>query len=253
MWKCMEHATKWPLRSVFRFFIFLTVFVALFCQTTSKLGSEDHSVCVVLEKAHLKLAKVKGRATVLNAMDHESLLSKDDQDLSLYRPDILHQALLAILDSPLNKAGKVGPILIRTTSNQIISVHPSARIPRTARQFGDMMGELLQKMSVKSQLDRKKLLHFVRGPITDHLPLGAPRLAFSFSAANVTDMHKFMKQTPNPESMVLIVGAMAQGSILDLDSLYVYDKAICMSNYPLSAACTLSRLLAAVENRWKIV
>ena len=44
---------------------------------------------------------------MLNSDEHATYLQRKGQDPALFRPDICHQALLAILDSPLNKAGKV--------------------------------------------------------------------------------------------------------------------------------------------------
>ena len=48
---------------------------------------------------------------LLNCDDHANFLRRHNKDPALYRPDICHQALLAILDSPLTKAGhlKVWP------------------------------------------------------------------------------------------------------------------------------------------------
>ena len=47
---------------------------------------------------------------LLNCDDHAHFLRKHNKDPAQHRPDICHQALLAILDSPLNKSGhlKVG-------------------------------------------------------------------------------------------------------------------------------------------------
>jgi len=42
---------------------------------------------------------------ILNCDDHANFLRKHNKDPAQYRPDICHQALLAILDSPLNKSG----------------------------------------------------------------------------------------------------------------------------------------------------
>jgi rRNA pseudouridine-1189 N-methylase Emg1 (Nep1/Mra1 family) len=44
---------------------------------------------------------------LLNCDDHATYLKKHKKDPAFYRPDIAHQALLMILDSPLNKAGKL--------------------------------------------------------------------------------------------------------------------------------------------------
>ncbi len=40
-----------------------------------------------------------------------------------YRPDISHQVLLALLDSPLNKAGLL-QVYLRTKTNALIEVNP---------------------------------------------------------------------------------------------------------------------------------
>lgn len=70
----------------------------------------------VLQRASLQVAKLgKNRnsssggsgLTVLNCDDHRRYLMRHKKDPAQYRPDIIHQALLALLDSPLNKAGKI--------------------------------------------------------------------------------------------------------------------------------------------------
>lgn len=44
---------------------------------------------------------------LLNCDDHATFLRKHSRDPASLRPDIAHQALLALLDSPLAKAGKI--------------------------------------------------------------------------------------------------------------------------------------------------
>jgi rRNA small subunit pseudouridine methyltransferase Nep1 len=74
----------------------------------------------------------------LNSEDHKAKLTKHNRDASLYRPDLVHQALLAVLDSPLNKAGLV-QVYLRTIRNVAIEVNPSVRIPRTFKRFCGLM------------------------------------------------------------------------------------------------------------------
>ena len=49
----------------------------------------------------------RGTFELLNCDDHRNLAGKIKKDPATLRPDILHQELLALLDSPLNKAGKL--------------------------------------------------------------------------------------------------------------------------------------------------
>ena len=53
------------------------------------------------------------------------------------------QCLLTLLDSPLNKAGKL-QVYIHTAKGVLIEVNPSVRIPRTFKRFGGLMGKWLR-------------------------------------------------------------------------------------------------------------
>ena len=46
---------------------------------------------------------------------------------------------MALLDSPLNKAGKL-QIFVHTQRNVLIEVHPQTRLPRTFSRFSGLMG-----------------------------------------------------------------------------------------------------------------
>ena len=66
---------------------------------------KKRKVVVVLEKAALETVKTKKGFELLHADEHKHILLKHKRDPSQYRADIVHQTLLALLDSPLNKAG----------------------------------------------------------------------------------------------------------------------------------------------------
>ena len=52
--------------------------------------------------------------------------------------------LLTLLDSPINKAGRL-QIYIHTAKDVLIEVSPSVRIPRTFKRFAGLMVQLLQR------------------------------------------------------------------------------------------------------------
>ena len=62
-------------------------------------------IICILEGAALETVKTKKGFTLLNSDEHQALLKKMGQDPVNARPDICHQSLLALLDSPLNKSG----------------------------------------------------------------------------------------------------------------------------------------------------
>jgi rRNA pseudouridine-1189 N-methylase Emg1 (Nep1/Mra1 family) len=69
------------------------------------------------------------------------MMKKHGKNPGDFRPDILHQELLALLDSPLNKAGKLR-VYIHSASNVLIEVNSNCRIPRTYKRFAGLMGAL---------------------------------------------------------------------------------------------------------------
>ena len=77
---------------------------------------------------------------LLNSDDHKSMLTKHGRDVSAARPDITHQSLMMLLDSPLNRAGML-QVYIHTQKNVLIEVNPHVRIPRTFNRFCGLMGE----------------------------------------------------------------------------------------------------------------
>ncbi|CAF4127654.1 unnamed protein product, partial [Rotaria sp. Silwood2] len=71
-----------------------------------KVKSTDKRLIVVLEQANLETIKIGKVYELLNCDRHKNHLLKYKRDPnSNARPDITHQCLLMLLDSPLNRAG----------------------------------------------------------------------------------------------------------------------------------------------------
>uniref|UniRef100_A0A7S0RIM2 Ribosomal RNA small subunit methyltransferase NEP1 n=1 Tax=Chlamydomonas leiostraca TaxID=1034604 RepID=A0A7S0RIM2_9CHLO len=211
--------------------------------------AKGQGVVFVLEDAQLEVAQVGKAYVLLNCDDHATYIKKHKKDPSLYRPDICHQALLSILDSPLNKAGKVKAIYLRTAKNVIISVNPKVRIPRTFRRFCGLMAQLLQKLSIRATNGPDKLMKVIKGPVTKYLPLDCTRLGFSWASDKKVAIHEYVRGLPDSKPVVFVVGAFAHGKI---DAPWV-DTNIAISEYPLSAAYVLARITNAFEQKWGIV
>jgi len=205
-------------------------------------------IIFVLEDAQLEVAQVGKSYQLLNCDDHASYLKKHKKDPALFRPDICHQALLAILDSPLNKAGKIKAIYVHTHKNVLISVNPKIRLPRTFKRFCGLMAQLLQKLSIRATNGPDKLLKIVKGPVTKYFPLECVRLGFSWAATKKEPFHKYVQGLPDDKTVVMVVGAFAHGKI---DAPWVDDE-VAVSEYPLSAAYALGRITNAFEQKWSI-
>ena len=105
--------------------------------STVPVGGRE--LIIILDRASLETVKTKkGDYQLLNCDDHIGLMKKLNRDPQLYRPDIIHQEIMAALDSPLNKAGKVH-LYIHTEKNVLIEINPKTRLPRTFKRFSGLM------------------------------------------------------------------------------------------------------------------
>jgi rRNA small subunit pseudouridine methyltransferase Nep1 len=132
-----------------------------------------------------------------------------NREVATARPDITHQVcsssfqpsedkmpsqcLLTLLDSPVNKAGRL-QIYVHTSKGVLIEVNPAVRIPRTFKRFSGLMVQLLHRLSIRSVNGPEKLLKVIKvcsqclsrllnlildsqNPITDHLPLNSHKVS----------------------------------------------------------------------------
>ena len=140
--------------------------------------------------------------------EHAGILRKLNRDFSTARPDITHQSLLMLLDSPLNRAGLL-QVFIRTANNVLIEVNPQIRIPRTFNRFAGLIVQLLHKFSIKASDSSLKLLKVIKNPVSDHLPVGCKKICLSFSAEGPSKASELVPEIDEP--ICLVIGAIAKG------------------------------------------
>jgi rRNA small subunit pseudouridine methyltransferase Nep1 len=222
---------------------------------------------IILEHAPLEAIKVSRKAHELATCErHSALLSKRYKDVTVFRPDIVHQCLLMLLDSPLNRAGLLR-VFIHTRDNVLIDIHPQTRIPRTYDRFAGLFVQLLDKQKIRASNSSLTLLKLVRNPVTDHLPVGTRVFGTSVRADYVHARELVPTATsalfsPAPaaasssapgsalltQQLAIVIGAMAHGS-LKVDYI---EKTFSISRYPLSAALACSKICTAFEDAWSI-
>ncbi|KAJ5460211.1 Ribosomal RNA small subunit methyltransferase NEP1 [Penicillium daleae] len=218
---------------------------------------DTQRLIVILSNASLETYRASsGRAgakdekySLLNSDEHIGIMRKMNRDISEARPDITHQCLLTLLDSPVNKAGRL-QIFIHTAKGVLIEVNPSVRIPRTFKRFAGLMVQLLHRLSIRSTNSQEKLLKVIKNPITDHLPPNCRKVTMSFEAPVVRTKDYIESLGPN-ESVAIFVGAMAKGHDDFADSFK--DDTISISNYSLSASVACSKFCHAAEEVWDIL
>jgi len=204
---------------------------------------------VVLEGANLETVKTgKDGYALLNCDDHVSLLKKRKRDANDARPDITHQCLLTLLDSPLNKAGLL-QIYIHTSNNVLIEVNPHIRIPRTFKRFAGLMVQLLHKFSIRSTNSSDRLLRVIKNPVTDYFPATCKKIAAEYEVKKLVDIEDYVKVNFKEEPVVFVIGAFAHGDF----SVDYCDEKISFSNYPLSASVACGKLAVAFERHWGVL
>ncbi|CAD6891935.1 unnamed protein product [Tilletia laevis] len=186
---------------------------------------------------------------LLNCDDHQRVLAKMGRDIAEARPDITHQCLLTLLDSPLNKAGFL-QVYIHTARGVLIEVNPQVRIPRTFKRFSGLMVQLLHKLSIRSVKGSEKLLRVIKNPVTDHFPPNTHKITLSYDAP-VQRLSQYLPTVPANHSIAVFVGAMAHGQDSFADD--VVDEKISISEYSLSASVACGKFCCALEDFWSII
>ena len=164
---------------------------------------------IILEEARLETVKSKnGNFELLNCDDHLAIHKKLDKDPVDSRPDVAHQMLLMLQDSPLNKAGLL-QVFLRTHAGVLIEVSPKVRIPRTYKRFAGLMVQLLHKLRIRATENSETLLRVIKNPVTDHLPIGIRKFGTSVKGTLV-DAYTFVDSLPNNEPICFVFGALAR-------------------------------------------
>lgn len=211
-------------------------------------GGKKPGVIFVLEKASLEIAKVGKTYQLLSSDEHANYLVKNKRDPAEYRPDIAFQAIQTILDSRVNKTGRLKALYVRTQQGLLLDIKPHARMPRTYKRFSGLMVQLLQKLHITAAGKGEKLLRVIKNPVTQYLPVNSRKIGFSHSSEKLVDMYDYVGTIDKDLDIVFVVGAMAHGKI---EQDYVEDY-ISISEFPLSAAYAISIITTSVERKWKI-
>ncbi|OII77748.1 NEP1 ribosome biogenesis domain-containing protein [Cryptosporidium andersoni] len=231
----------------------------------------DQKLVILLDQACLELVETKNKALqLLNGLVHSkkyideyllshpsNIFSEEEMMLNI-RPDILHQCLLALLDSPLNKKGKL-MIYIRTTGNVLIEVNPQLTVPRYYDEFANLMINLLVKRKVKACEENSVLMRIIKNDINKVLPPGGLKFGLSVKG-NPTSLRKLLRSiyiekkvddsSSYSKPITFLVGAVAYGDPALKSSLV--ESIISISSYPLSAALCCAKLCTEFEYIWKI-
>jgi rRNA small subunit pseudouridine methyltransferase Nep1 len=220
-------------------------------ETNSKSSSKriqdtGHKLYIILEHANLELTKDKKNPEIINSDDHMNLIKKMGKSYEDYRPDVLHQCLLNLFESPLNKSGML-QVFIRTKENVLIEISPKTKIPKTIKRFNGLMGQLLQHYRIRALNSSEVLLKIIKNPITQYIPFGCPIISTN-EKSKLIKLEEYINSLKS-NNIAFVVGAISKG---DINIDYNTDT-ISISSFPLTAGIVCSKICTAVENCWDVI
>ena len=181
-----------------------------FKSSSKRIQDTGHKLYIILEHANLELTKDKKNPEIINSDDHRNLIKKMNKSLEDYRPDVLHQCLLNLFESPLNKAGML-QVYIRTKENVLIEISPKTKIPRTIKRFCGLMGQLLQKYRIRAMNSSEVLLKVIKNPITQYIPFGCPIISTN-EKSKLIKLEDYIDNLKS-NNVAFVVGAISKGDV----------------------------------------
>ena len=217
---------------------------------TVKIPSKanSHKLIVILEQCTLELTRTKKYPEIINGDDHIKIIRSMKKSPEEFRPDITHQCLLSLFDSPLNKMGSL-QVYIRTSNNILIEINPKTRIPRTYKRFSGLFTQLLLKNRIKASDSEDTLLKVVNGNIKDLLKKGTP-VVFLSDKGRVIDLDAYTESLGKAKNknIAVVIGANGKG---DIDNLIDYcDDIVSISSYELTSSVTCAKICTSFEKIW---
>ncbi|KYO00806.1 putative ribosomal RNA small subunit methyltransferase NEP1 [Plasmodium gaboni] len=214
---------------------------------------KEKKVIIILEGACLQLIEVKRYIYELaNSRKHKNILKKkqvDEENIKNFRPDILHQCLIHLLESPLNKYGYL-QIYIKTHDNQLFYVSSNLKIPKTFQQFESLMVTFLRKYKIKAHEKNIYLLKIIKNDLNNILPTNGYKIGLSLKGKKV-QLNNYIKDFKNTNQPVtFFIGAVAYSN--PTMKLQILDDNISISHFSLSAAMCCTSICSEFENLWNL-
>jgi rRNA small subunit pseudouridine methyltransferase Nep1 len=209
---------------------------------------------IVLEGATLELGSLKKNPQLLNCDEHYRIIKSMKKKLDEFRPDIIHQCLLDLFDSPLNKVGLL-QVYIHTNKNILIEINPKTRIPRTFKRFSGLFTQLLLKNEIKTDTN-ETLLKVMNSNIEDVVGKNVPKILLS-PKGRLIDIDTYCKNLNSNadkekyKNMCFIIGTNPKG---DIDPMIKYnDDCISLSSFDLDSNIVCAKICCSFEKVWDIL
>jgi len=209
----------------------------------------------ILNQSCLELSNSKN-PQILNCDDDIKILKKMKKNFDLYRPDITHQCLLSLFDSPLNKVGLL-KVYIKTKKNIFIEINNKTRIPRTFKRFIGLFSQLLKKGKIQNEKN-ENLLNIINFDNKNFKNF--PKIFVDNKKGRLIDIENYCnninKNLKINNNIVFIINVDVND--IKINEVYKekdiqYDDIISLSSYKIPSNIECSKICEAFEKIWEIL
>jgi len=198
-----------------------------------------------------QLARRRGRRPtelLLNSSLHFPAMRKLPDADRRGRPDIVHICLLLALDTPLNREGLL-QTYVHTRHNKLITVDPSARLPRMFYRFEGLIERLFLTGVAPPE---NPLLRLENASLAGLLERLNPKKIVAFSDRGERKlMNEVFSGLSKEEDVCVIVGGFPHGDFLsDVEKLS--DELVNIDPELLCAPTVMMRVIFAYEDTYGV-
>ena len=209
-------------------------------------------IIIIIEEASLELSQTK-KPKIMNGDEFLKLIKKMKKDPNDYHPEIIHQILLNIFDSPLNKVGLV-KVYIHTINNILIDINQNTRIPRTFKRFCGLFTQLLLNNEINTFDNKENLLKVINyDKLINIIGKNTPKILIS-NNGRLVDIDSYCenlnKNTKENQNICFIINGNSKSNI---DNKIKYnDDIISISSYEIPSNIIGAKICTSFENVWEI-
>ena len=202
---------------------------------------------LVHHPAVLKSAQRKKKDPAALILDqtyhHAAILRLGSQGLGRGRPDIAHFCLLLALGSPLNASGKL-QCYVHTRDNNIITVDPSARLPRNTDRFTSLIEQLYRERTVPP--GKHPLLSLRPGSLGDLVQYASGQVLALTTQGVPKTMGHVASDLATKSNPFLVVGGFPSGHF-SKETLSIVKESYRIQREPLEAWTVVARAIYDYE------
>ena len=207
-------------------------------------GISDHRV---IQRFARRQGRLPTELLLDSSLHHPAIRRLGDSDRR-GRPDIVHQCLLAALDSPLNREGLL-MTHVHTRNDEVITIDPSTRIPRAYHRFVGLMEQLFLTRAAPPE---KPLLRLQSSSLADLHSRIKPTHTICFSERGDRKGYvELFRGFSRTDEVCVLIGAFPHGDFLS-DVSKISDETVCIDPEPLHASTIVARAIHAYEDAFGV-